>query len=398
MFVRVAAHDRERGAVAIIVAVFAIVAMILLAFVIDRGRIYVVRAQLQNTVDAAALAAVQNTCANPIASAGAVRDVAVQYGALNGVTIDPANVIVQDGVSDVTTGVSVAAESTLPPIFGVFAGAGDSTVAARGTATRSCRMTFQYVADQDFNFNGTGATIDGNIFAGKCFDGDNGTFNGNVAVSTAESEAAQEANCSSFLPGAATYAIWNDNQNDNGTSCPDKVDSCDYGATGVTLSGAVTSAGYDLGTINGLVLTTSCGSVTKAMLESGPVYCTGTLTIPNNTTIQHDIVVDGDINDRNDTLFLGTNNGSATAPFVANRVLVYSRTGAIDLQASAVIPSAFIFFAPTNLGTQPSIKYHGGSQNLDASFVGSVIEADGAGGSGSAGLNVRFAGPYRLSQ
>ena len=107
MTLKVAARE-DRGAVAVIVAVFMIVAMILLAFVVDRGRIYVERAQLQNAVDSAALAAVQETCANPINDASVVRQVAVDYAANNGVILTVAD-----------TGVGIPAEE-LPRIFERF--------------------------------------------------------------------------------------------------------------------------------------------------------------------------------------------------------------------------------------------------------------------------------------
>lgn len=52
--------ENDRGAVAIVVALFLIVFMLLLAFVVDFGRVYAKEAELQNTADAAALAAAQN--------------------------------------------------------------------------------------------------------------------------------------------------------------------------------------------------------------------------------------------------------------------------------------------------------------------------------------------------
>lgn len=402
----------DRGAVAIIVAVFAIVAMILLAFVIDRGRVYIERTQLQNAADAAALAAVQATCQAASNNEAAARTVALQYLVENGFTPvdvggvpDNYQIIVQDGPTSETTGVSVAVERPVPAVFGGFAGVETSNVAARATATRVCRAAFQYVADKDTNFNGGTPTIAGNIFAGKCFDGEGGSFPGIVGVATADTPEAKTANCGSFLPGSAVYAIWNDNDNaSRNAKCPPGVGDCEYGVTGVSLATAIAAAGYNKSNLDALFASApACSAVTQTAIDSGPVVCNGDLTFQNGWTIKYDVLATGDIKDRSNTPFCGTYNGSAAAPFVAGKVLVYSRSGRIDLQTNVTtgscprIPSNYVFYAPTS-GSQPAIRYTGGGAQMDATFIGYDIVSNGQGASGGSGVQIRFAGPWRLSQ
>ena len=56
-------RDNERGAIAVVVALFMLIFMVLLAFVVDFGRIYSTQAQLQNAADSAALAAARDLTA-----------------------------------------------------------------------------------------------------------------------------------------------------------------------------------------------------------------------------------------------------------------------------------------------------------------------------------------------
>ncbi|WP_179403246.1 pilus assembly protein TadG-related protein [Burkholderia guangdongensis] len=64
----VGAQRRQRGAVAVMTALFMAVLLAIAAFVIDIGRAYVVRNELQNAADAAALAGAE--CLNPNSACG----------------------------------------------------------------------------------------------------------------------------------------------------------------------------------------------------------------------------------------------------------------------------------------------------------------------------------------
>jgi Flp pilus assembly protein TadG len=171
----------DRGAIAIIVALFMVAAMILLAFVIDRGRIYVARAQLQNAVDAAALAGAQEFCI----SGGNASGVASQYAQTNGVP-NPA-ITVQSGT---VSYINVRGSESLQLFFGPFASAESATVAAQATASRSCQVIYRFVADTEVEFTGNNTDLrDERIYGGECFSA-TGTGNqfGVIAVSTSRTD------------------------------------------------------------------------------------------------------------------------------------------------------------------------------------------------------------------
>lgn len=157
----------DRGAVTIIVAVFIVSAMILLAFVIDRGISYAARSELQNAADAAALAGAQELCANtPDAGYAAAMTAAQNYAASNGVTVDPTD---PDQLQVVTNGtppfVSVAGSKTVNSFFGAFTGVPQVFVAARATSERPCVRGFALFSENTFTMTGTGggnaATVEG---------------------------------------------------------------------------------------------------------------------------------------------------------------------------------------------------------------------------------------------
>ena len=183
------------------VAIFVILGLILLAFVVDRGRVYATQSQMQNAVDAAALAGAQEFCVG-----GNAAQVAVNYAGSNGLA--PGTVLVDD---DGTLGdvrfINVRASQVVDMLFGSFVGTPKVAVAVQATAQRTCLSEYQFVADNDFNFNGSGATVGGGIFAGKCFEGSSGTFS-LVAVSTDDDP---PYDCSPFHNG--TLPIKNGSKN-----------------------------------------------------------------------------------------------------------------------------------------------------------------------------------------
>ena len=380
----------DRGAVAIVVAVFAIVAMILLAFVVDRGRIYVLRTQLQNTVDAAALAAVQNTCRTPIAQPGVVRAIAVQYGNLNGVTIDPANVIVQDGPNDASTGVSVAAEQSIGSVFGGFAGVGSSTVAARGSATRLCRTNFQFVADADFWFT-SNVTVNAPIFAGRCFNGGSqSTYNAIVAVSTALGSNA----CAPYFPSLGSDPI---NLGTSPTIQAGYQPVYDFGLSAATAY-STTWPYARVGATPQTVIPANVGACgTYGGPYAGDISCSGaqTLAIQNADQVGNSDGVDDYILASADITF-GNN-----VAFGTDRIFVYTSSTSgqnnPNGQAAIVLPNSVpgnvFVYAPNG-----KVSFTGAGSALAGTIFANNVRTSGGGASATAGLTVRFPGPWRLSQ
>ncbi len=127
--------DSDKGAVLIVVVGFVVVAMILLAFVVDRGRLYIVRSQMQSAVDAAALAGAQTFCGGT----GDAKTVAVSYGAQNGVTIDPNKITVITGT---TSFITVRASQTVDLAFGAFADTPRVAIGSLATAEKNCSVGY----------------------------------------------------------------------------------------------------------------------------------------------------------------------------------------------------------------------------------------------------------------
>ena len=104
----------ERGAVVIFIAVAFVGLLALTAFVIDLGRLYSVRRELQKTADASAFAA-----AAELASPGAVTAEGVLYGQLNapgaGTVVAPADVV--SGYWDAGTETFAPGGSPLNAVF-----------------------------------------------------------------------------------------------------------------------------------------------------------------------------------------------------------------------------------------------------------------------------------------
>jgi hypothetical protein len=353
--------------------------MILLAFVIDRGRIYTQRTQLQNAVDAAALAAVQETCVFPFNATTTQANAkarAVEYGTLNQVPIAAADVLVFDDGVGATTGVSVAASSVLNLFFGGFVGTEAVTVAARATATRTCTQTYQYVADNEYNFNGSGTTIAGNIYAGRCFEGSSGTYN-TVAVSTGVAY-----DCSPFHNGATPIR----NGSKSPVCVPGSVRTCVYSVQNVSTSSAILQRYPNIATSYPAATSpaTSCSALTAASYNA-VIDCTGDVAVPSGTTIRFDVVATGDIITDNNTAF-----GS-------NPILLYSKNGQVQLKMDAV-PTTVTVYAPTDLGNKSSITYTGSGAGMEGVFLGYDITVNGGGATGSGGVQLRSPGPWTLSQ
>ncbi len=80
----------ERGQVAVIAAILMVAFVGMMAFAIDTGSVYETRRNLQTVADSAALAGVQELPENPTLAV----QTAVNYAALNGVTIASGDVVI----------------------------------------------------------------------------------------------------------------------------------------------------------------------------------------------------------------------------------------------------------------------------------------------------------------
>lgn len=377
-------RDPQRGAVAIVVAVFAVVAMLLLAFTVDRGRIYVERAQLQNTMDAAALAAAAETCL--LRNSDAIRDVAIDYADRNGVDITRNDVLVQDG-DYAKTGVSVSTERAVASVFGFFAGVEETTVAARATAMRNCTEIFQYVAEKNFNFNGSGATIGGNIYAGECVDGGGGIYTGIIMVGADR----DKDDC--FHAGdSPIYNQLGSGTVIAGSTCePDaeEVTECVYGQRQVTPADAFAVIA-DVSVIND-GLTAAAG--TCVVDFSSDIFCDGDVRSVDTETVGHSIMATGNILIESGTQFVEQDDW----------IIVYSRDGEIQIQNDVVIPANVVFYAPTHLTTpsgsdKDSVIFQGDGADLSGVVLGYNVNLNGGGAEGGAGVSLRKPGPWTLSQ
>lgn len=168
-----AERDGERGAVAILVALFMLIFITLLAFVVDVGTVFATRNQLQNAADAAALAAVRDlplasgSCATaPNSTACAT---ARTFAANNGVPNALMSVVAPYGGNP--NSVEVITSQQVRFVFGPIIGQNGRIVTARAVATKSAAAGGGYAvyAGNRVNFNGGGsdtATITGSVFGG----------------------------------------------------------------------------------------------------------------------------------------------------------------------------------------------------------------------------------------
>lgn len=168
-----AEHDNERGAVAVLVALFMLIFITLLAFVVDVGTVYATRSQLQNAADAAALAAVRDlplasgNCSTAPNSTACVT--ARTYAASNGVPNALMSVVAPYGGNP--NSVEVVTSQQVRFVFGPIIGQNGRIVTARAVATKSLAGGGGYAlyAGNRVNFNGGGsdtAAITGSIFGG----------------------------------------------------------------------------------------------------------------------------------------------------------------------------------------------------------------------------------------
>ena len=139
--------------------------MLLTAFVVDFGRQYAAKAQMQNAVDSAALASAQLLCS--ATTDAPVKAEAQSYAGLNEVTITTDDVTV-DRTSSLRT-VRVAATGSVGTLFGQFAGVSSLGVSAEAVAGKACGIRrFGLYGDDTVTLNGSNQEV-AYLYSGEGF-------------------------------------------------------------------------------------------------------------------------------------------------------------------------------------------------------------------------------------
>jgi Flp pilus assembly protein TadG len=368
--------------VAIIVALFAITAMILLAFVVDRGRIYVKQTQLQNAVDAAALAAAQDICM------GAGYDPperAKEYAVSNGVA-SRANVTVSPDPWVETSAegtVNVRASETLPMAFGAFVNVPAVTVATQATVQRTCIVFYNIVAKRTVVFSGTNQT-GGSIYAGECFRAQDSNGNPSnagsvsferVVVSSprtlADGTPAGQALCGTSV---GTFPIDPEDVVDE----PVYNEVLDFDGLAATVAGPLITAVQD----NGSRWVGECKDVPvqdsqEPWVSGLDIECTGgaTITIPS-VSYSGSIVADGRIDMSGSTVLTG-----------ANQLIYTSFT--TDQNQSAISYQGNIGPGVTLYAPNGQVRQASATVTFDGRILADEIEFKGAGSQVATGIPVR---------
>lgn len=349
--------------------------LLLVGLVVDFGQVFSTRARVQSVVDAAALAGAQEFCL-PTAQGWSsgndqvidARDAAIAFARLDDdFVLDPARITTQTG------GVSYLTVSASEPVtlfFGAIADdsdtLGNGAVGAVATASRSCTVNFQFVADTIIEFNGSGSE-GGNWYAGECFDGKNNTFD-TIAVGTSETHVCSEPSINGDPPPIVRA--------DAGRKL--------YGITGITAAGAM--AGTPMGPyveggvadpwLDSSVQKIDCRDVTWSTV---PVVCDGDLKgsskVPDGIVRSDVIMASGDIDMSNNVDFRGR--------------LVYSRNGDITLRNG--VPDGVILYAPHG-----TVTFDGsGTDNFGMVFAG-YIRFNGADQDSGQGVDLYAPGDIAL--
>lgn len=374
----------DRGAVAVFAVLFVLVAMVLLAFVVDRGRMYITRTQLQNTVDAAALAAAQAFCGG----SGAAKDLAEEYGTKNGVTLDKGRML----PSTPTTWIYVPASQQVNLVFGGFVGTPRVAVGAVATATRDCTQTYRFVADDTITFDGNSADLRNvGFYAAKCFiaTGSSNQF-GTISVGTDG-------------PGATSIC----NNKDPINIAPNTVQTALYGVRNPPIATAPTvdraaiecllpacglSGKSVKATVTDLSSTAHTGATWVGDCDTGtPATGYGTMPTGNatlyctsdfkkmDTTYTGIVVAQGDVD---------------LANGLYSNVLIASVSGKITLNNATEIASGTVLYAPGGVVTgtgNPKV-------DLGAIIFANSMKFAGSGVGASGGIDAYGPGPISLTQ
>lgn len=129
-------NEHEKGTVIVLVALLMTVFLGMSALVVDVGILYVKQTQLQNAIDASALAAAQE-----LPNTGSALTVANQYIVLNGFSPTDVNITFSDGDNTI----NITGKKTVNFLFAKVLGFNSGVVGASGSATkRSVGKVFDY--------------------------------------------------------------------------------------------------------------------------------------------------------------------------------------------------------------------------------------------------------------
>lgn len=156
---------KERGQVVIFVALFMMVFLGVAALAVDVGRVYLFQTQLQNALDAAALAGAWQLPESP----GSATTEAIRLAGSNRLTINPQEIT----INGTRTSISVTREITT--VFGRFLGIGTVTVLSHAAAIAiphppSYVFDYVYFLNNWGWFYGSGITANGDIRSNGDFD------------------------------------------------------------------------------------------------------------------------------------------------------------------------------------------------------------------------------------
>ena len=389
----------RKWTVAIVVAIFVVLGMVLLAFVVDRGRVYVARAQLQNLVDAAALAGGAVIC-----TSGNAQLTALQYAELNDVDALEADGVTPTGVVEVTGPVpgdddfsflNVRTSQEVGFLFGGFTGVSRGAVAAQATTKRNCpQPSSDLLSDILTNFNRASAAD--NIYAGRCFEGSGGTY-GLVAVFVGP-----EYNCwtGSANPTRPPIDFGTTGGGNPGTGTA-LYNQPPGGAPAVPYSRLAAEQAFPL-----IPPWTYCpgspdckdvSDFATSTHSNDSIICSnggGKLVLSAPATVKH-IVADDDIGDSG--LVWGTaeawdaaygDEGDPEPPGST----IYSRTGDIAISGN-FLPSNVTLFAPNG-----SVTFTGASARVDGQVYARNITLNGSGSDAATGNRLPIAGDVTLIQ
>lgn len=377
----------DGGAIAIVVAIFMVVAMILMAFVVDRGRVYVLRGQLQHAVDAAALAGAQSFCGG----IGDPEAIAIQYAAQNGA---PGASVLLSPVSDPEY-INVRAQQSLDSFFGAFVSDDVTNVAAQATARNTCTAVFQFVATEWFEITGSRNRITTDIYAGYCFaaTGTENYFDAKIAVSD--------------IPDLNNDGVANEDCNDvNNRFTSAQVDlggdpqkGPNYGVVphvqDLTAIAAWNSVPYNQmrqfygSDPSTLIPTTPCGNY-SGPFASDVLHC-GKIAVGQNDSIAGSLLSRDQIDFNNNFDGWPADNPGTPNP----EILIYSAYSGTQpaISLPQIVPPNVIIYAPN-----ARVKVTGDGAGMQGTVYAKSIEVSGGGAEFSAGTEIEFNGEVQLVQ
>ncbi len=346
--------QNEAGQALVLVALLMVVLMGFAALVIDVGMLYFTTGNMQNTVDAAALAGAQD-----LPNENTAIITAENYAELNGA--ERSNTTVTTPYKGDSNKIEVVITKNIQYSFARVLGFTDADVSARAVAEKSGMGggPFNYTVfsgDPDFtlNFNGSNTTIGGSAHSNYKFsiNGSNQEITGSAeAVSTFNMNGSNQTisgtcQASKITTNGSNIKIGNKiNSSAPWIDMPDFSDiiQAEAEAAGQAYSGNKTYNGSNLN------------------IDS-PIYINGNLTVNgSNFTGKGVVLVSGDIT------FNGSNLSSSGAS-----VCFYSEDGDITINGSNIMLDGLVY-APSG-----TIKMNGSNQTVNGRVIGNKVTFNGS--------------------